>query len=366
MSVCKFSARQFFGTTGLKIKGIPPMRSFLSGVVVASALAFHPAAAQDRSDCDPGEQELKFSLVTAVQGHPKGEAALAFAGELNRKFNGRYCVVVYGNAELYDDNDTLYDAMLAGEITFAAPSLDKLDRFTNTMNLFSLPFLFDGPLHAQEFLDSDAAAGITNDFEDDGFYAFGFWSNGMRQMSATVPLRRPSDAAGLKFRVSNGSALTAAIFQAMGAEAIELPFSQVFDALSSGQVQGQENTWSNIETRRFYTVQNSVTETNHTYLGYLTLTTTGFLDSLSPEDRQTVIDTMRLVTHERNRFAFELNQISRQNIIDDGGIILQLTPEELQEFRDAFRPVFERYAPEVGLDLVQKAVEINANARPYD
>lgn len=325
---------------------------------------FVPVAAQAQS-CDPGEQELKFSLVTAVQGHPKGEAALAFADAMNQRFDGRYCVVVYGNAELYDDDDKLYDAMLAGDVTFAAPSLDKVERFTSKMTLFSLPFLFDGPLHAQAFLDSDPAQEILADFEDDGFHAFGFWSNGMRQMSATVPINGVRAAEGLKFRVSSNSAVTAAIFDAMGVETVALPFSKVYDALKSGEVQGQENTWSNIETQRFYEVQAAVTATNHNYLGYVTMTTQGFLDSLGEEDRQAVVDMMRLITHERNRFAFELNELSREGIIADDGTIITLTEAELEEFRLAFKPVFDRFAPEIGTELVNQAIEINAAFEPF-
>jgi C4-dicarboxylate-binding protein DctP len=335
-------------------------------MIAIAMLAALPAQAQDRSDCDPGEQELKFSTVTAVRGHPKGEAALDFASRINQRFNGRFCVVIYGNAELYDDNDALWEAMRAGEVTFAAPSLDKLEQFSPKIVLFSLPFLFDGPLHALEFMNSDTAQEISNDFVDDGFFAFGFWSNDMRQMIATVPIRHPRDAEGLVFRVSSSSPITDAVFGVMGIETLQLPFSKVNDALASGEVQGLENPWSNIETQRFYTYNTVVTETNHNYLGYMTMTTTAFLDSLSAEDAQFFIDTMKLVTHERNRFAFEINQLSRQNIIEDGGVIITLTPEELNEFRAAFQPIFDEYRNIIGAELVDKVIEINANARPFE
>lgn len=333
--------------------------------IIAALVAMTPAAALAQDACAPGEEELKFSIVTAVQGHPKGEAALAFADALNERFDGRYCVKIYGNAELFDDDDALYDAMLAGEVTFAAPALDKLSRFTTKMSLFSLPFLFDSSLHALEFQDSAAAQSLTNDFADDGMYAFGFWANGMRQMSATVPIRSPRDAEGLTFRVSSDSPLTAAMFETMGVNSVQMSFSKVYDALKSGEVQGQENTWSNIETQRFYEVQAAVTETNHSYLGYVTMTTLRFLDGLSAEDRQFVIDTMKLITHERNRFAFELNEVSRQAIVEDGGVIITLSDAELAAFREAFRPVFDIFKEEIGADLVDAAIEINANANPF-
>ena len=202
--------------------------------------------------------------------------------------------------------------------------------------------------------------------EDDGFHAFGFWANGMRQMSATVPIRGTQDASGLTFRVSSGSPITKAAYATMGDELKKLKFSQVYDALKSGEVQGQENTWANIEGKRFYQVQAAVTETNHTYIGYAAVTSKNFLDSLDAETRQIVTDTMKLVTHVRNRFAFELNPISRQNIIEDGGVIVRLTKAEQDEFRRLFSPVFQEFKPSIGTQLVDAAIEINANADPYN
>jgi C4-dicarboxylate-binding protein DctP len=338
----------------------------LRALALAALVAAAPARVAAQDGCDAGEVEWKFSLVTAVAGHPKGEAALAFAETMNRHFEGRACVRVYGNTELYDDDDALYDAMLAGEVAFAAPAIDKLDRFTGKLALLSLPFLFDGPLHALEFLNSDAVASIDEDFAAQGFHAFGFWSNGMRQMSATVPIRSVTDAAGLTFRVSNGAAITAAIYEAMNVRAVEMPFARVYDALRSGEVQGQENTWSNIESQQFFEVQAAITETNHNYLGYLAMTTGAFLDALPPADRQFVVDAMALVTHERNRFAFELNQISRRSILEEGGRIITLSPAELEAFREAFRPVVDRFRDEIGGDLIDAAIRVNAEARPFD
>ncbi len=337
--------------------------------VLVKSLAFAVATlgfvGAANASCDPGEQELKFSLVTAIQGHPKGEAAQAFADQINTKLQGRYCVVVYGNSELFDD-DTVYEALLNGDVHFAAPSVTKVSAYTNKMRLFDLPFLFDGPLHGLEFLGTEHGQSMLDDFADDGFYAFGFWTNGMRQMSASVPIRGTQDAAGLTFRVSNNSPITAGQYASMGVETKRLSFSKVYDALKSGEVQGQENSWSNIESKRFYEVQAAVTETNHNYLVYLAMASQGFLDSLDAETRDTIINTMKLVSHERNRFAFELNQIARQNILDDGGAIIKLTPDELNAFRELFAPLYTEFGAEIGIDLVNAAIQVNAEADPYN
>lgn len=352
--------------TKVMFEGMNAMRSVLGCLALGTTLAAVPAMAQDRSNCDAGEQELKFSIVTAVEGHPKGEAALAFGDDISRKFDGRFCVVVYGNASLYDDNDDLFNAMRAGEVAFAAPSLAKLDQFSDKLIMFSLPFLFDGPLHALEFMNSDLADAVYKDFEDDGFYAFGFWSNDMRQMVATRALPNVRDGEGLMFRVENTLPITLAIYNTMGIDVVQLPFSKVNEAFESGEIQGVEQPWSNIESRKFYTYDTIVTETNHNYLGYMTMASQTFLNSLSEEDRQTIIDSMRLITHERNRFAYEINQQSREYIIEDGGKIVQLTPEQLQAYREAFKPTFDEYRNVIGAELIDQIIELNANTDPFD
>lgn len=352
--------------TSKLFKGMNPMRSLLRSLAAVSLLSVAPAFAQDRSSCEAGEQELIFSMVSPLERHPKGEAAQAFASEINRKFNGRFCVVIYAGAKLYDDDENLFNAMLAGEVTFAAPSLVKIEDFSQKLLVFNMPFLFDSPLHALEFMNSDLADEITKDFEDDGFYAFGFWSNGMRQMISANPLRNYRDGEGLTFRVESLSPITLAIFEIMGIDVVKLPFSKVNEALETNEVQGLENPWSNIELRRFYTYNNYIIETNHNYLGYMVMTTTSFMDSLSDEDRQTFIDTMKLVTHERNRFAYEMNQQSRANVIEDGGSVVVLTEEEVQAYRDTFRPIIEEYRGAIGSAFLDQVIEINANARPFD
>ncbi|MEO0989653.1 MAG: TRAP transporter substrate-binding protein DctP [Pseudomonadota bacterium] len=330
------------------------------------ALPFQALSMDEPSGCDAGEKELKFSIVTSVHGHTKGEAALALAASLNEQLDGEYCMKVYGSSELYPDDQTLFDAMQRGEIHFAAPSLSKLLSMSEKFALFDLPFLFDGPLHALEFINSDAAFGILGDLEDDGFKGLSFWTNGMRHFSATVPMRAPTDASGMTFRVQSSSEITLAMLDRMEVEGQRLAFKDVYDNLANGTVQGQQNTWSNIETKSFYTVQAATTETSHTYLGYAVIVTQDFLDGLDAETRQIITDTVSLVTHERNRFAFELNQMSRQNILEDEGIILTLNDAERQAWRDAFAPIIAQFKPQIGAELVDEAIRINAETRPFD
>ncbi|MFQ6553108.1 DctP family TRAP transporter solute-binding subunit [Aestuariibius insulae] len=338
---------------------------FLSTLVAATLVAPFMAAA-DPTGCDGNEEVLKFSVVTSLQGHPKGEAAMEYASQINAQMDGRYCVEVYGSSELYPDDETLFQAMLDGDVHFAMPAFAKISAYSQKSDIFNLPFLFDGPLHVLEFLQSDVINEIGEEVKDDGFEVLGYVSNGMRQFSATVPMRSPGDAEGLTFRVSSSSPITAAVLDIMGVTPKKLKFSQVYDALASGEVQGQENTWANIATKEFYRVQAAVTETNHTYIGYPMMTSQSFLNDLDEQTRADFITIANLVTHERNRFAFELNQQQRQYILDDDGIILRLTPAEMQEWRDAFAPILDRFKPSIGTEFVDAAIRINAEADPFN
>ena len=338
----------------------------LTKVLAFATMALPIAAAADPTGCDGGEEVLKFSVVTALEGHPKGEAALAYAEYINAELDGRYCVEVYGRSELYPDDDTLFEAMLNGDVHFAAPAFAKISAYSAKADIFNLPFLFDGPLHTLAFLQSDEIEQIGDDMSEYGFAALGYISNGMRQFSSIVPMRQPGDAEGQTFRVSSNSPVTAAVLDVMGVTPMNLKFADVYDNLSNGTVQGQENTFANIEAMRFYEVQAAVTETNHTYIGYPMITSQAFLDGLDPETRAIFEIGAQLITHERNRFAFELNQISRRNIIEDGGVVVTLAPDEMQAWRDAFAPILDQFKPAVGTEFVDAAIRINAAADPYN
>lgn len=338
------------------------MKRLMMSVVTAALVAGMPGLAQ--AQCDTGEQVMKFSLVTRLQGHPKGEAALALAEMVNAELDGRLCMEVYGSSELYDD-DAVFEALLNGDVQMAAPSAAKFGRYSQELQLFDVPFLFDSALHVLEFLETEAAAKMFATVEDDGFVMLGFWSNGMYQISGKTPLRLPSDAKGMTFRVQALTPAVQGLMDAMGATGQKMAFSKVYDALASGEVQGQYNTWSNIQGMGFYLEQAAVTETNFAYLGYPVVMSRAFLDSLEPALREEFLGLFALVTHERNRFAFEINQARRQDILDDDGIIIRLTEAELEEWRSALAPIVDQFRENVNAELIDAAIEANANADPF-
>ncbi|QPH55969.1 DctP family TRAP transporter solute-binding subunit [Pontivivens ytuae] len=311
-------------------------------------------SAQSNPACDPGELEMVFSHVTAAVGHPKGEAATALADRINADLNGQACMTVYPNSELYADDDELFQAMLDGEVHFAAPSLAKMSPIVPQAQLFDLPFLFDNMEELIDFTYTPEGESILEAASLNGYLGLGYWLNGMREMSATVPIRRPEDVQGLTFRLS-GSPVGEVYYDMLGVETITMSFSKVYDALATGEVDGQENSWSNIYTKSFYTVQDGVTETNHGVLAYMLFTSEAFMDSLDPGLRAELEQIILEVTHERNGFAYQLADVNRNLILQDGGVIRTLNDEERQAWVDALLPVWDQFEDAIGADLIQAA-----------
>jgi len=342
-----------------------PMSTVLSRLALVAAftagILTQPAVA---SECQDGEQVMKFSLVTRLAGHPKGEAAMALAKAVNTQMDGTLCMELYPSSELYNDED-VFGALLDNSVQMAAPSASKFGPFSQELQLFDVPFVFDSALHVMEFLQTQAAADMLATVEDDGFAVLGFWTNGMYQMSATKPLRRPIDAKGLTFRVQSLSPSVQGLLDAMQAKGIKMSFSKVFDALRDGDVQAQYNTWSNIQSMGFYLHQAAVMETNHGYLGYPVVTSRAFLDSLAPDTREKLLNIFALVTHEQNRFAYEINQARRQDILDDDGVIVRLRDRELEVWRSTLAPLVDNFRQNVNAQLIDAAIIANAEADPF-
>ncbi len=335
--------------------------SRLITALFATSVFALPAVA---TECQDGEKVVRFSLVTKLEGHPKGEAALALARVVNEQMEGMLCMELYPSSTLYNDDD-VFDALLSGDVQMAAPSASKFGKYSNELQLFDVPFVFDSALHVMEFLKTDAAGDMLKTVEDDGFSVLGFWTNGMYQMSATRPLRRPIDGKGLTFRVQSLSPSVQGLLDAMQAKGVKLAFSKVFQALETGDVQAQYNTWSNIQSMGFYRHQAAVMETNHGYLGYPVITSRAFLDSLDASTRQKLLNIFTLVTHEQNRFAYEINQARRQDILDDDGVIVRLRARELEVWREALAPLVENFRETVNADLIDAAIIANAEANPF-
>ena len=324
----------------------------ISLALTTAALAFTATTAS--ANCDSGERVVKFSHVTGGTTHPKVVAANNFAERVNKEMNGKLCIEVFPNSTLFGDSKEL-EALLLGDVQLLAPSLSKFGSYTPKYGVFDLPFIFKDMDAAIRFTKTPEGKDLLTEMDDyAGFVGLGYWMSGMKYFSANKPLVVPSDAKGLKFRVQT-SDVAKQMIAAMGASPQAMAFSEVYGALQTGVVDGQENTWSNIYTKKFYEVQDSITETNHQLLAYLFMTSSEFLKSLSDEDRAQFLAIADEVTQEANESVKQAEAANRENILKAGGKIITLTPEQRAEWVETMKPVWSQFEDDIGKNLIDAA-----------
>jgi C4-dicarboxylate-binding protein DctP len=307
--------------------------------------------------CDDGEIVVKFSHVTNTDRHPKGIAATLLAERVNAEMDGTMCMEVFPNSTLYTDEQVL-EAMLRGDVQMAAPSLSLFESITKAYRLFDLPFMFESIEAVNAFQASETGQEMLNAMQRRGVQGLAYWHNGMKQISANVPLLDPSDANGLKFRVQPSEVLVAQM-EALGASPQPMAFSEVYGALQTGVVDGQENTWSNIYGKKFFEVQDGVTESNHGIIDYMVVSSVDFLDSLDADVRDQLMTLVAEVTETRNTESTRVNAEARQAVIDAGGEVRQLTDEQRAAWVAVMKPVWGQFADEVGQENIDAAQAIN-------
>ena len=330
------------------------MKLLTTAVLSLGLVATVPAAI---AACDSGEIVIKLSHVTNTDKHPKGIAASLLQSRVNEEMNGKACMEVYPNSTLYNDNQVL-EALLQGDVQMAAPSLSKFEQFTKVFRIFDLPFMFKNVNAVDEFQNSETGQAMKESMVRRGLLGLAFWHNGMKQMSANKALVMPTDANGLKFRVQNSEVLKAQM-AALGGSPQPMAFSEVYGALQTGVVDGQENTWSNIYGKKFFEVQDGVTETNHGIIDYMLVTSTDWWDALNEDVRDQLAQIIAEVTEARNGESTSVNEAAKQEIIAAGGVVRQLSGEQRAAWVDAMKPVWEQFKNDVGEANIAAAQAIN-------
>lgn len=314
----------------------------------ALALAF-PAVAAAQS-----KFLIKFSHVVAEKT-PKGQGALKFKELAEKKLPGKVEVQVFPSSQLFGDAKEM-EALLLGDVHIIAPSLSKFDRYTKKLQVYDLPFLFPNLEAVDRFQAGPDGQALLDSMTRRGIKGLAYWHNGMKQLSSDKPkLQIPADVKGLKFRIQQSDVLEAQ-FRALGANPQKMAFSEVYQALQTGVVDGQENTWSNIYSQKFYEVQKTIAETNHGLIEYMVITNAKWWAGLPPDIRKGLSEAMAEATVFANQLAKELNERDRKRIADAGKAKIQaLTKDDLAQWRKAMAPVWKKFESGIGKDLIAAA-----------
>ena len=304
---------------------------------------------------------IKFSHVVA-ENTPKGTGALMFKRLVEERLPGQVTVEVYPNSTLYGDADEL-EALRNNEVQLLAPSLAKFEQYTKQVQVFDLPFLFDDLDAVNRFQKRAKGRQLLRAMEHENITGLAYWHNGMKQLSAIRPLRLPGDASGLSFRIQP-SAVLESQFGQLGASTKKLAFADVFASLQNGTVQGAENPWSNIYSKKMHTVQPYITETNHGVLDYMLVSNTRFWFGIPHHIRTELEGIIDEVTYVVNRAAEDANQADRERIRQAGtSEIITLTAQEREAWREVMRPVWQEFESVIGEDIIKAAQTVNRKQR---
>ncbi|QKF82574.1 TRAP transporter substrate-binding protein [Halarcobacter ebronensis] len=305
-----------------------------------------------------GEYILKFSHVVSPDT-PKGKAAEFFEKRVEELTKGRIDVQVYPSSQLYKDNAVL-KALKLDSVQMAAPSFSKFGKIVPQLALFDLPFLFKDINHLHRVQDGEVGQKLKDMVNEKGYIALDFWDNNFKQLSSSKrALIVPEDVAGQKFRIMSSKVLEEQ-FKVLDANPQVMPFSEVYSALQQGVIDGQENTISNIYTKKFHEVQRYLTITNHGYLGYLVVISEKFWNTLPKELQNAILQAMKESTIKEREYAEELN-IKQYNLIKEyaktsGKLeIINLTKEQKDFWRKTVSKIYPDFYDKslIGEDLIK-------------
>ncbi|MBX3654886.1 MAG: TRAP transporter substrate-binding protein [Ramlibacter sp.] len=300
---------------------------------------------------------VKYSHVVADQT-PKGQAALKFKELAEKKLAGKVEVQVFPNSQLFGDGKEM-EALALGDVQIIAPSLSKFSKYTKKLQVFDLPFLFDDIQAVDRFQSSKEGQDMLSSMKGKGIVGLGYLHNGMKQLSSNKPMPTPADAKGLKFRIQSSDVLEAQ-FKAVGANPQKLAFSEVYQALQTGVVDGQENTWSNIYSKKFHEVQKYIMNSNHGVIDYMVVANGKWWDSLPADVRKGLSEAMKESIAFGNKVATEEDDEFKAKVIaDNKAKVLPLSKENTMAWRAAMKPVWKQFEGEIGADLIKAAEKAN-------
>ncbi|MDB5822053.1 MAG: C4-dicarboxylate transporter [Herminiimonas sp.] len=305
---------------------------------------------------------IKFSHVVAGDT-PKGKAAERFKELGEKATKGRVKIEVYPNSTLYKDKEEM-EALQLGAVQMLAPSLAKFGPLgVKEFEVFDLPYIFPSKAALYRVTEGPVGKSLMKKLEPKGITGLAFWDNGFKDMSANKPLHVPADFKGMKMRIQSSKVLDAQM-RALGANPQVMAFSEVYQALQTGVVDGTENPPSNLYTQKMHEVQKHLTMSEHGYLGYAVIVNKKFWDGLPADVRGQLEGAMKDATKYGNAIAQQENDKAIAEVKKSGKTtIYNLTDKEKAEWRKALQPVQKQMEDRIGKDII---AEVNKEVAALD
>lgn len=296
---------------------------------------------------------IKFSHVVATDT-PKGKGAEKFKELAEKYTGGKVKVEVYPNSTLYKDKEEL-EALQLGSVQMLAPSNSKFGPLgIREFEVFDLPYILPDLKTLRKVTEGPLGTKLLKLLDAKGITGLAYWDNGFKQMSANKKLITPADYQGVKFRIQSSRVIQAQ-FKSLGSLPQVMAFSEVYQALQTGVVDGQENTWSNIYTQKMHEVQKYITETNHGYIGYVVIVNKKFWDDLPADIRDPLSKAMKEATEFSNAQSQKENDDALAEIKKSGkSEIIKLTADQDEAMRKAMEPVYKEAAGRIGQGLIDE------------
>jgi C4-dicarboxylate-binding protein DctP len=294
---------------------------------------------------------IKFSHVVA-NDTPKGKASEFFAKRAAELTKGKVKIDVYANSTLYKDKEEM-EALQLGAVQMLAPSLAKFGPLgAKEFEVFDLPFIFDNTAELHKVTQGPVGKQLLGKLDAKGIKGLAFWDNGFKSFSANKALKTPADFKGMKMRIQSSKVLEAQM-RAVGALPQVMAFSEVYQALQTGVVDGTENPHSNLYTQKMHEVQKFVTVSDHGYLGYAVITNKKFWDGLPADVRGQLEQALKEATDYANKIAREENDAALEQVKKSGkSQVVVLTPQERLGLKKAMLKVHKEMESRIGKEMI--------------
>jgi C4-dicarboxylate-binding protein DctP len=329
-------------------------RRFL--LAAAAALAFSGAATAQPI-------VVKFSFVNPADS-PKGKAAEYWKKLVEEGTKGRVKVELYPNSSLYKDKEEL-EALQLGSVQMLAPTLGKFSAMgLKDYEAFDLPYLFDNFEQVHQVTQGPTGKQLLDQLEPKGLKGLAFWDNGFKQMNANKPLRVPADFKGVKLRIFSSKVLDAQM-RALGAIPQVLAASEMYQAMQTGLVDGNENTESTFYDFKLYEVQKFLTHSSHGYVGYLVVANKKFWDGLPADIRKVMEESMAKTTTYANAISEKANEAALEGIKKTGKTtVIELTPAQREEWKKTLRKTHAQMSDRISPQLLQAIYKETGAGKP--